>query len=86
MGSVNHDLANPLAVNVVYAPIRDLSATFRYCCPVTVLEWNAGHVIVLPPVTKLKPFVSRHTQPPQDIERYSKPYSFSWNQVLIQVN
>jgi hypothetical protein len=84
--SVNHGLFNPLAVNVVYTPIRDFPAAFLYCCPVTILEWNTGHIIVLPPVAKLKPFVSQHTQPPQDIERYLKRYSFSGNQVLIQVN
>ena len=34
------------------APIWDLPAAFVYCCPVTVLEWDSGHVFVLTPVTK----------------------------------
>lgn len=46
----NHDLINPLGLYVVYAPIWNLPATFPYCCPTTVLEWKAGHDIVLPPV------------------------------------
>jgi hypothetical protein len=40
---------------VAYAPIRDLPATCFYCCPATVLEWNSGYVIFMPPVAKLEP-------------------------------
>ena len=36
-----------------YAPIWDLPAAFVYCCRVTVLEWDSGHVFIVTPVTKL---------------------------------
>jgi hypothetical protein len=55
--SPNHDLINPLAMHAVYAPIRELPATHPYCCTVAVLEWNSGHIIVLPPVAKLEPSI-----------------------------
>jgi hypothetical protein len=48
--SANHGLINPFGLYIVYAPIRDSPATFPYCCPTTVLEWEAGHDLVLPPV------------------------------------
>ena len=48
--SVNHGLINPLGLYIVYAPFWNLPATFPYCCPTTVLEWEAGHDLVLPPV------------------------------------
>jgi len=64
MFSVNDGLGNPLSLYVVNAPIRNLPATFIYCCPVTVLEWNPEHVIVLPPVTELESFVFHHTRTP----------------------
>jgi len=53
MVSANHGLINPLGSYVVYATIWELSAAVLYCCPVTVLEWDPGHVVALPPVTKL---------------------------------
>jgi hypothetical protein len=49
-GSANHSLINPLDLYIVYTPFWDLSATFPYCCPATVLEWETGHALVLPPV------------------------------------
>ena len=58
MISANHDLINPLGLYVAHAPIRDLPATFFYCCSVTVLEWNPRHFIILPPVAKLGSLVS----------------------------
>ena len=48
--SANHGLINPLGLYIVYTPIWDLPATCPYCCPATVLEWKAGHDLVLPPV------------------------------------
>ena len=62
MDSVNHNLINPLGLYVVYASIWDLPATFLYCCPVTVLEWNSGHVIILPPVAKVGSLVSHRSR------------------------
>ena len=46
----NHDVINPLGLYVVYTPLRDSPATFPYCCTTTVLEWESGHDLVLPPV------------------------------------
>ena len=48
--SANLDLINPLGLYIVYAPFWNLPATFPYCCPTTVLEWETGHDLVLPPV------------------------------------
>jgi len=44
-------------MHAVYAPIREFPATHPYCCTVAVLEWNSGHIIVLPPVAKLEPSI-----------------------------
>ena len=41
----------------VHSPIRDLPAASQYQFAVAVLEWSAGFVIVLPPVTKLESLV-----------------------------
>ena len=57
-GQLITDLINPLSIGVVYTPVRDLSATFLDCCPVTVLEWSPRHDMLLPPVTKLESFIS----------------------------
>jgi len=57
MASANHELINPLTLYAVHAPTRDLPATFLYCCPVTVLEWDFGHVFVLPPFAKLESLI-----------------------------
>jgi len=65
MISANNALVNPLDLYVAYAPIRDLPATFLYCCPVTVLEWNSGHVYVLPPVAKMESLVSHRSRSPR---------------------
>jgi len=62
--SANHEFINPLALFAVYAPAWDLPATFLYCCPITVLEWNSGHDFVLPPATKLESPVSHRSYPP----------------------
>jgi len=43
-GSANYQPINPLGLYVVVASIPDLPATFPYYCPMTVLEWNTGHV------------------------------------------
>ena len=51
-------LIRSACVYVVYAPIRDLPATVFFCCPVVVLEWNSGHVFILPPIVKLGPLIS----------------------------
>ena len=64
--SPNPELVNPFALYVAYAPTRDLPTTFLYCYPATVLEWNSGHVIVLPPVAKLEPLIA-HRSRPQDM-------------------
>ena len=64
--SANHNLINPLGLYVVYSPIWNLPATFFYCGPVTVLEWNTRHDIVLPPVAKLESLIS-HRSCPQDM-------------------
>ena len=75
--SANHDLFNPFAVNAIDAPIREHPATFLYCCPVAILEWNIGQDIVLPPVAILESLVFHRSHPPQDIERYLGHYPFS---------
>jgi hypothetical protein len=49
-GSVDRYLINLIDLYIIYAPIRDLPATFPYCCPTTVLEWKVGHDIIPPPV------------------------------------
>ena len=61
--SNNHDFINPLGVDVVYTPVRDLPATFFYDCPVAVLEWNSGHVAFTPPVAKPGSLVSHRSRP-----------------------
>ena len=50
----NYNLLDPLGFYVVYAPIRDLSATFFYYRPVTVLGWKAEHDITQSPVVILE--------------------------------
>ena len=52
MALANLGHTDSFALYVAYAPIRDLPATPPYYCPVTVLEWNTGHITVLPPVAK----------------------------------
>ena len=56
-----------------YAPIRDLPAAFVYCCPVTILEWDSGHVFLLTPVTKLGSPVIHFSTPGIMIQNLSKP-------------
>ena len=48
---------------VAYAPIRDLPPTPPYYCPATVLEWNAGHAAVLPPVAKSGSLIYHRSHP-----------------------
>jgi hypothetical protein len=50
----NYNLLDPLGFYVVYAPIRDLPATFLYYRPVTVLGWKAERDITLSPVVILE--------------------------------
>ena len=50
----NYNLLDPLGFYVVYAPIRELSATFFYYSPVTVPGWKAEHDITLSPVVILE--------------------------------
>ena len=74
MISANYTLINPLNLYVAYAPIRDLPATFLYCFPVTILEWNSGHAFVLPPVFRPDSiFFNFHYYAP--IEIYPAPES-----------
>jgi hypothetical protein len=47
-------LFNQLGLYAAYASIVGSSATFPYCCPGTVLEWNPGHTHILPPVSRLR--------------------------------
>jgi hypothetical protein len=61
--SANHNLINPLSVYVVYALIWNFPAAFRNCCPVTVLEWNFGHVFSKPPVAKQKSLMFHRSRP-----------------------
>jgi hypothetical protein len=65
MVSANYELVIPVRLYVASAPILNLPAAFLYCCPVTVLEWNAGHGCVLPPVTKLESLVFHHSRAPR---------------------
>jgi len=58
MISANHNLTNQLGTDVVYAPIRELPATFFYCCAVTVLEWSPGHAIFEPSLARLESLIS----------------------------
>ena len=59
----------PLGLYVAYAPIRNLPSTFLYCRPMTVLEWNSGHVFILPPFTKLGSLIYHRSQPPQGMSK-----------------
>jgi hypothetical protein len=61
--SANHNLINPLGVDVVYSPIWNFPAAFCNCCPVTVLEWDAGHAFSKPPVAKQKSLMFHHSHP-----------------------
>lgn len=58
-------------LGVVITPIRNLPATLLYCCPVTVLEWNSGHVSLLSPVAKLKPPIFHLSHPYSGYDRLS---------------
>jgi hypothetical protein len=53
----NHNLLDPLGFYVVYAPIRDLPATFLYYHPVTLLGWKAERDIILSPVVILESII-----------------------------
>ena len=59
----------PLGLYVAYAPIRNLPSTSLYCRPVTVLEWNSGHVFILPPFAKLGSLFYHRSQPPQGMSK-----------------
>jgi hypothetical protein len=52
---------NPLSMHAVYASVWNISSTFLYCFPVTILEWKSGHVFVLPPGAKLESPVSHRS-------------------------
>jgi hypothetical protein len=55
---VSANYINHCGLYAVYAPIREFPATFIYCCPVTVLEWNSGHDTVPASVAKLESLIS----------------------------
>ena len=54
-----------LGFYVAYTPIWDLPATFPYCHPVTVLEWNSGLVFVLTSVTEPGSLIIHCSIPPR---------------------
>jgi hypothetical protein len=56
-----------LGFYVAYTPIWDLPATFPYCHPVTVLEWNSGLVFVLTSITKPGSLIIHCSIPSQDV-------------------
>jgi hypothetical protein len=61
--AASHEFINPLALYLDHAPAWYLPAAFPYCYPITVLEWNFGHVFVLSPVAKLESLISHYSHP-----------------------
>jgi hypothetical protein len=73
---------NPLSMHAVYASVWNISSTFLYCRPVTILEWNAEYFIILSPVV-IPESIIFHLIPPPRYELYVKRYPLSADQELI---
>ena len=63
--SPKQGITKPFGFYVACTPIWELPATFVYCCPVTILEWDSGHVIILTPVSRLGSLIIHCSIPPR---------------------